>query len=45
MKDVSIVSKTQGLDETAIKYTVDLKRELFEEFDESIYFFLSGKKW
>ena len=43
MKDVFIISETHGLDETAIKYTVDLKRKLITEFDEKISFFLSGK--
>ena len=39
LKDVSIISKTHGLDETAIKHTVDPKRKLIAEFDESIPFF------
>ena len=43
MKDVFIISETHVLDETAIKYTVDLKRKLIAEFNESMSFFPSGK--
>ena len=42
LKDVSIISETHGLDDTAIKHTVDPKRKLMAEFDESIPFFPSG---
>ena len=42
LKDVFIISETHGLDETGIKHTVDLKRKLIAEFDESISFFPSG---
>ena len=43
LKDIFIISETHWLDETAIKYTVDLKRKLIEKFDESVSFFPSGK--
>ena len=43
MKNVSRISETHRLDETAIKYTVDFKRNLITEFDQSFSFFSSGK--
>ena len=43
LKDDFIISETHGLDEIAIKYTVDLKRKLIAEFDESVFFFPFGK--
>ena len=43
MKDVFIISETHGLNKTSVKYTVNLKRKLITEFDESISFFPSGK--